>query len=61
MTTINQVENDEKTTDVHVLEESLFYRLEISRKHAQEGNYRIADNIVAEMREKYGLKNAKEI
>ena len=39
----------------YLTEEELFSKLEASRKHAVEGCYRAADNMVAEMREKYGL------
>lgn len=39
----------------YMTEEEMLSKLEISRKHAAEGNYRVADNMVAEMREKYGL------
>lgn len=39
----------------YMTEEELFSKLEASRKHAAEGSYRAADNMVAEMREKYGL------
>lgn len=39
----------------YMTEEELFSKLEISRKHAAEGSYKPADNVVAEMREKYGL------
>jgi len=39
----------------YMTEEELFSKLETSRKHAAEGGYRAADNMVAEMREKYGL------
>ena len=36
----------------YMTEEELFSKLETSRKHAAEGNYRAADNMVAEIREK---------
>ena len=39
----------------YMTEEELFSKLETSRKHAAEGSYRAADNMVAEMREKYGI------
>ena len=40
---------------VHMTEEDLLSKLEISRKHASEGKYKEADCMVAEMRTKYGL------
>ena len=39
----------------YLTEEELLSKLEVSRKHASEGSYKAADNMVAEMREKYGL------
>lgn len=39
----------------YLTEEELLSKLEVSRKHAAEGSYKAADNMVAEMREKYGL------
>ena len=36
-------------------EEELLSKLELSRKHANEGRYKDADTMVAEMRTKYGL------
>lgn len=36
-------------------EEELLSRLELSRKHAEEGKYRDGDTAVVEMRAKYGL------
>ena len=38
----------------YMTEEELLSKRETSRKYAAEGGYRVADNIVAEMREKYG-------
>lgn len=39
----------------YLTEEELFSKLEASRKHANEGNYKEVNSMVAEMREKYGL------
>ena len=36
-------------------EEQLLQKLETSRKHAEQGNYRDADDVVSDMREKYGI------
>ena len=40
---------------VYMPEEELLSKLETSRKHADEGNYKEAGCMVAEMRTKYGL------
>ena len=39
----------------YLTEDELLSKLETSREHANAGNYKKADNMVAEMREKYGL------
>ena len=39
-------------------EEQLLQKLETSRKHAEQGNYRDADDVVSDMREKYGIQSA---
>ena len=36
-------------------EEEMLARLETSRKHASQGKYRDADDVVSDMRSKYGL------
>lgn len=36
-------------------EEEILAKLELSRKHAEHGKYRRADDVVSDMREKYGL------
>lgn len=36
-------------------EEELLVRLELSRKHAEEGKYRNADDVVSDLRAKYAL------
>lgn len=36
-------------------EEEMFARLETSREHVKQGKYRKADEVVSDMREKYGL------
>lgn len=56
MATTIQVRND-NTKDIysHMTEEELFAKLETSRKHANEGKYKEAGTMVAEMRTKYGL------
>ena len=36
-------------------EEQLLQKLELSRKHAEQGQYRNADDVISEMRAKYGL------
>lgn len=36
-------------------EEQLLQKLETSRKHAEQGNCRDADDVVSDMREKYGI------
>ena len=36
-------------------EEKLFQKLEVSRKHADEGKFRDADDVISDMREKYGI------
>ena len=36
-------------------EEQLLQKLELSRKHAEQGQYRNADDVISDMREKYGL------
>ena len=39
-------------------EEQLLQKLENSRKHAEQGNYRDADDVVSDMRKKYGIQSA---
>ena len=36
-------------------EEQLVQKLELSRKHAEQGQYRNADDVISDMRAKYGL------
>ncbi len=36
-------------------EEEMLRKLELSRKHADEGLYRDADDVISDMRQKYGL------
>lgn len=36
-------------------EEQLLQKLELSRKHAEQGQYRNADDAISDMRAKYGL------
>ena len=36
-------------------EEQLLQKLELSRKHAEQGQYRNADDVISDMRVKYGL------
>ncbi len=36
-------------------EEVMLQKLEVSRKHASEGKYRDADDVITDMRKKYGL------
>ena len=36
-------------------EEQLLQKLELSRKHAEQGQYRNADDVLSDMRAKYGL------
>lgn len=36
-------------------EDEILNKLEVSRKHAEQGKYRDADDVVADMRAKYGL------
>ena len=36
-------------------EAELLQKLEVSRKHADEGKYRDADDVISDMREKYGI------
>ena len=36
-------------------EEQLLQKLELSRKHAVQGQYRNADDVISDMRAKYGL------
>ena len=36
-------------------EEQLLQNLELSRKHAEQGQYRNADDVISDMRAKYGL------
>lgn len=51
-----EIKKTKETTPYrYMTEEELFSKLETSRKHAAEGDYRAASNMVAEMREKYGL------
>ncbi|WP_310603656.1 type II toxin-antitoxin system RelB/DinJ family antitoxin [Anaerosporobacter sp.] len=40
---------------VPMTEEELLSKLEISRKHASQGKYRDADDVVANLRGKYGI------
>ena len=35
--------------------EELLQKLEVSRKHADEGKFRDADDVISDMREKYGI------
>lgn len=44
----------ESTIQVCV-EDELLQKLEISRKHADQGKYRDADNVISDMRTKYGI------
>ena len=44
-----------KNPYVYLTEDELMAKLERSRKNADEGNYKDAGNMVAEMRSKYGL------
>ena len=36
-------------------EEQFLQKLELSRKHAEQGQYRNADDVISDMRAKYGL------
>ena len=36
-------------------EEQLLQKLEVSRQHAGQGKYRDADDVISDMRGKYGL------
>ena len=36
-------------------EEQLLQKLELSRQHAEQGKYRDADDVISDMRGKYGL------
>ena len=36
-------------------EDEILRQLEVSRSHASEGKYRDADDVISDMREKYGL------
>lgn len=40
---------------VPMAEDALLQKLEVSRKHADEGKYRDADNVISDMRSKYGI------
>ena len=40
---------------LHLSEEQLLQKLELSRKHAEQGQYRNADDVISDMRAKYGL------
>ena len=40
---------------VALSEEDILNKLETSRKHAEEGKYRNADDVIADMRDKYGI------
>ena len=40
---------------IELSEDEILNKLEISRKHAEQGKYRDADDVVADMRAKYGL------
>lgn len=40
---------------VPMTEEEMLAKLELSRKHALQGEYRDADDVVSDMKEKYGL------
>ncbi len=40
---------------VALSEEDILNKLETSRKHADEGKYRNADDVIADMRTKYGI------
>ncbi|MBQ9989977.1 MAG: type II toxin-antitoxin system RelB/DinJ family antitoxin [Lachnospiraceae bacterium] len=49
-----------RNTDTHspyaaMTEEEILMKLEKSRKHFEEGKYREADEVVSDMRSKYGL------
>ena len=44
-----------RTPYAFMTEDELLSKLEQSRKHTYEGNYKDADSMVAEMRTKYGL------
>lgn len=38
-----------------MMEEEILAKLELSRKHGEEGKYREADAVISDMRSKYGL------
>ena len=40
---------------VPMTEDALLQKLETSRKHADEGKYRDADDVISDMRNKYGI------
>lgn len=40
---------------IHITEEEMLVKLETSRKHANQGKYRNADEAASDMRAKYGL------
>ena len=53
MTATIQVREDEELKEKS--DQLLFLKLEESRKHAAEDDYRDADSMVADIRKKYGL------
>ena len=40
---------------ISLSEDEILQKLEVSRSHASEGKYRDADDVISDMREKYGL------
>ena len=54
-----RVEDESKKTTQNpytsLSEDEILQQLEVSRSHASEGMYRDADDVIIDMREKYGL------
>lgn len=50
-----EIRKTESTPYTAMSEEELLQRLEKSRKSAAKGNYRAAESVISDMREKYGL------
>lgn len=50
-----EIKKAERNPYTVMSEEELLQKLEHSRKSAEKGNYRSADSVISDMREKYGL------
>lgn len=50
-----EIKRNVQNSYMKLTEEQLLQKLEVSRQHAEQGKYRDADDVISDMREKYGL------